>query len=306
DEVAVVTGGPEVGKAFAALPFDHLMFTGSTRVGASILHAAADNLTPVTLELGGKSPAIVAEGYPLERAALKIMAGKLFNAGQTCIAPDYVLVPEARLEDFVAAAQDAVAKLYPTLAENPDYTAIVNERHYRRLAGLVEKARDGGARVVEINPAGESLGPGARKFPPTLVIGAGEQSAVMSEEIFGPVLPIVPYGDLGQAIDYVNARPRPLALYHFDGDRGRAERVLRETTSGGVALNDTLLQYALNDLPFGGVGPSGMGAYHGRDGFETFSHSKSVFAQSGLSGSAMLFPPFGRVAERMLKLLIRR
>ena len=306
DEVAVVTGGPEVGKAFAALPFDHLMFTGSTAIGVSILHAAADNLTPVTLELGGKSPAIVAEGYPLERAALKIMAGKLFNAGQTCIAPDYVLIPKARLEDFVAAARDAVAKLYPTLAENPDYTAIVNQRHYRRLAGLVEKAREGGARVVEINPAGESLGPGARKFPPTLVVGAGEQSAVMSEEIFGPVLPIVPYGDLDQAIDYVNARPRPLALYHFDDDRGRAERVLRETTSGGAALNDTLLQTALNDLPFGGVGASGMGAYHGRDGFETFSHKKSVFAQSRLSVSAMLSPPFGRVAERMLRLLIRR
>jgi coniferyl-aldehyde dehydrogenase len=306
DHVTVVNGGTEVGAAFTTLPFDHLLFTGSTGIGAKVMAAAAPNLTPVTLELGGKSPAIVAPDYPLGDAATKIMMGKLLNAGQTCIAPDYVLVPEDKLDAFAAAAKAAVAKLYPTLATNPDYTSIINERHYQRLTGLVDEARAGGARIDEINPAAEVLVAEERKMAPVLVVGAGDETGVMRDEIFGPVLPLVPYRDLDEAIAYVNARPRPLALYHFDHDGGRVDKVLERTTAGGVTVNDTLLHIAQSALPFGGVGPSGMGAYHGREGFETFSHKKAVFRQSRLSGSAMLFPPYGKLAEFMLKLLIRK
>ncbi len=304
DHVAVVGGGPEVGIAFSRLPFDHLLFTGGTRVGREVMRAAAESLTPVTLELGGKSPAILGQDYPLEKAAAQIMAGKWLNAGQTCIAPDYVLVPDDRIEAFVAAAKQATAALYPTLAANPDYTALNNPEHYRRVSGYLADARAKGAEVVEINPAGEALrGPG-RKLAPTLVLGAKDGMAVVEEELFGPVLPIIPYNGLDEAIAYVNDRPRPLALYYFDRDRGRVERVLRETTSGGVAINETVLHFAIDSLPFGGIGPSGLGGHvHAREGFETFSHSKSVFYQSRINGAFLLRPPFGRLAERVLKIL---
>jgi coniferyl-aldehyde dehydrogenase len=304
DQVAVVTGGPDVGAAFSGLPFDHLLYTGGTAIGRKVMRAAADNLTPVTLELGGKSPAIVGEDYPLDKAALQISAGKWLNAGQTCIAPDYVLVPEDRLEAFVAAIGRATASLYPTLADNPDYTALNNEAHYDRVAGYVEDARAKGARIVEINPATEVLEAASRKMAPTLVIGATDDMAVLREELFGPVLPVIPYRGLEQAIAYVNDRPRPLALYYFDRNGGRAERVLRETTSGGAAINETVFQFAVDSLPFGGVGNSGLGGQvHAREGFETFSHRKSVFYQSRINGAFLLRPPFGRLTERILALL---
>jgi len=304
--VGVVTGGPDVGAAFSRLPFDHLVFTGSTAVGRHVMRAAADNLTPVTLELGGKSPTILHPDFPLDRAVDRIASGKLLNAGQTCIAPDYLLCPADRVDAFVAAFSERVARIYPTLADNPDYTSIVNARHHRRLVDLLADARDKGARIVEVNPAREALSEAGRKLAPTLVTGVDDTMALMEEEIFGPILPIVPYGDLEDAIAYVNARPRPLALYYFDRDRRRARMVLERTISGGAALNDTMLHCAQDDLPFGGVGPSGLGAYHGREGFEAFSHKKAVFRQARLNATALLAPPYGPRLDKLLGLLIGR
>jgi coniferyl-aldehyde dehydrogenase len=305
DKVATVIGGPEVGQAFARLPFDHLLYTGSTSVGRMVMQAAAENLTPVTLELGGKSPCIVAEDASLPAAVESIVYGKLLNAGQTCIAPDYVLVPERRLDDFVKLTVGTVEKFYPTLAGNPDYTSIVNDRHYRRVAQYVAEAEANGARVVTINPKGEKLPADARKLAPTLVIEPGENLAVMREEIFGPVLPIKTYRGLDQAIDYVNSHPRPLALYYFGADAGKRDEVLRKTVSGGASVNTTLFHFAAENLPFGGIGPSGIGAYHGEFGFQTFSHRKGVFLQSRINGARFLYPPFGRLTELVLKLLRR-
>ncbi|HEX6828158.1 MAG TPA: coniferyl aldehyde dehydrogenase [Burkholderiales bacterium] len=305
DLVAVVNGDADVARAFAGLPFDHLLFTGSTAVGREVMRAAAVHLTPVTLELGGKSPAIVAPGFPLAEAAEKIMFGKCANAGQTCVAPDYVLVPAGAEQAFAEAAGAAVARLYPTLATNPDYSAIVNERHYQRLAGYLEEARAGGAKVLELNPAGERLDPRARKLAPALVLEAAADQRLMREEIFGPILPVVPYEDLDAALRYVADRPRPLALYYFDRDPARIRRVLEETHSGGVTVNDVILHVVQEDLPFGGVGPSGMGQYHGRHGFETFSKQKGVFLQSRLSGVGLLKPPYGRRFAAMIRLLLR-
>jgi acyl-CoA reductase-like NAD-dependent aldehyde dehydrogenase len=302
--VAVVNGGADVARDFVALPFDHLLFTGSTEVGRHVMRAAAQNLTPVTLELGGKSPAIVGRDIAIEEAAAKILYGKCLNAGQTCIAPDYALVPEERVEAFVAAARAAVAKLYPTLLANPDYTAIVNDRHRARLAGYLEDARTRGARVSELNPANEDLS-ASPKLAPALLTGVASSMRVMQEEIFGPILPIVPYRELGEAIDFVNARPRPLALYMFDHDARSIDRVIAETTSGGVTVNETILHIAQEDLPFGGVGASGMGEYHGRAGFETFSKRKAVFFQSRLSGLKLFRPPYGKRFEALVRLLFR-
>jgi coniferyl-aldehyde dehydrogenase len=302
DLVAVVNGGPEVAREFVALPFDHLLFTGSTAVGREVMRAAAANLTPVTLELGGKSPAVVGRGIAVEEAAGRILFGKCLNAGQTCVAPDYALVPEERVEPFVAAARDAVGRMYPRLGNSPDYTAIINPRHRARLAQLLEEAAARGARVIPLH--GESL-EGTGKLAPTLVLDAPEDAALMREEIFGPILPVVPYRALDEAIAYVNARPRPLALYVFDHDGAAVGRVLAETVSGGACVNETILQLGQDDLPFGGVGPSGMGEYHGRAGFETFSKRKSVFHQSRLNGLKLLRPPYGRRFEALMRLLVR-
>ena len=302
--VSVVNGGPEVAQEFVALPFDHLLFTGSTAVGRHVMRAAAENLTPVTLELGGKSPAIVGRGIDPREAADKILYGKCLNAGQTCIAPDYALVPEESVAAFAAAARATVARLYPRLADNADYSAIVNERHRARLAGYLDEARAQGASVEAINPSGEDFA-GSPKMAPHLVTGARDSMRLMREEIFGPILPIVAYRGLDEAIAYVNARPRPLALYVFDHDAVAVARVLAETVSGGVTVNETLLHIAQEELPFGGVGASGMGEYHGRAGFETFSKRKSVFHQSRFNALKLLRPPYGTRFERLVKLLTR-
>jgi acyl-CoA reductase-like NAD-dependent aldehyde dehydrogenase len=304
DAMTVVNGDADVARAFTALPFDHLVFTGSTEVGRHVMRAAAANLTPVTLELGGKSPAIVGRGIAIEEAADRIAYGKCLNAGQTCVAPDYVLVPEERLEAFAAAASATVARLYPRLADNPDYTAIIDARHRARLQAYLDEARGRGAQVREINPAGEDF-TGSPKLPPTLLVGAPEDSRVMREEIFGPILPLVPYRALDDAIAYVNARPRPLALYVFDHDRAAVNAVLGRTVSGGVSVNETIVHLGQDDLPFGGVGPSGMGEYHGRAGFEAFSKRKAVFYQSRFNGLKLLRPPYGARFERLLKILLR-
>ncbi len=302
--LAVVNGGPELAREFVALPFDHLLFTGSTAVGREVMRAAAANLTPVTLELGGKSPAIVGRMADVAAAADRIMFGKCLNAGQTCVAPDYALVPREDVETFIAAARASVARMYPSIADNPQYSSIVNERHRERLRTLIDEARRSGARVEEINPAGESLS-GSPKIAPHVVVGADANTRLMREEIFGPILPVVGYGDLAEAIAYVNARPRPLALYVFDRDEAAIARVLGETTSGGVTVNETILHIAQDDLPFGGVGASGMGEYHGRAGFETFSKRKAVFRQPRLNLLGLFRPPYGARFERLMRLLAR-
>ncbi len=306
DQVIVVTGGAEVGEEFSRLSFDHLVFTGSTRVGKIVMRAASENLVPVTLELGGKSPAIVGSDFDVRTAAERIIAGKTFNAGQTCIAPDFVMVPPAARSAFVEACKGAVAKLYGSLLKNPDYTAIVNDRHYARVRAYVDDAKASGAEVIELNPAGETLDAGARKIAPTLILGATDAMLCMKEEIFGPVLPVLTYASLDEAIAYVNDHPRPLALYYFGHDRGAVDRVLSETTSGGVSINETMLHVAQDDLPFGGVGPSGMGHYHSREGFETFSKKKAVFRQSRINTTGFLRPPYGKLADRLLGLMLRK
>lgn len=305
EKVATVLGGPDIGAAFARLPFDHLFYTGSTAVGRLVMQAAAENLTPVTLELGGKSPCILGEDAPLAGAVESIVYGKLLNAGQTCIAPDYVLVPEEKREAFINLAQQAAAKLYPSLEANPDYTSIVNDRHYRRLMQYLDEAKAKGARIIEINPAHETLA-GGRKLAPRLVIEPAEELALMREEIFGPVLPVKTYRRLEDAIDYVNRHPRPLALYYFGANAEKRDEVLARTISGGVSVNETLMHILVENLPFGGVGASGIGAYHGETGFQTFSHRKGVFLQSRLNGAWLLRPPFGRLTELLLKLLMKR
>jgi coniferyl-aldehyde dehydrogenase len=306
EEIAVVTGGPDVAQALTRLPLDHLVFTGSTAVGRLVARAAAENLTPVTLELGGKSPAIVDQSADFDAAVPRITWAKLFSAGQTCMAPDYALVPAARLEEFAEAVKRTAAKFYPTLDGNPSYTSVVNDRHFARLTGLVEDARVKGARVVEVRPDGWRPDPAARKLPPTLVLGADAGMRIMQEEIFGPLLPIVPYASVEEALRFVNERDRPLALYWFGRDSASRDRVLAGTISGGVTVNDCMLHVIQQNLPFGGVGPSGMGAYHGEHGFRRFSHEKAVFRVRGRFGGSFLFhPPLGRAAELARKVLAR-
>jgi coniferyl-aldehyde dehydrogenase len=294
-----------VGAAFAALPFDHLFFTGSTTVGRSVMRAASEQLVPVTLELGGKSPVLVDRGQPLARVAADIAYGKLANAGQTCIAPDYVLVHEADVNRFVEAWDQAVVALYPRGPASEDYTSIVNVRHYERLRGLLADARAKGARVVETGRSPDQATGRAHTLPPTLVLDVHDDMRIMQEEIFGPVLPIVTYRDLTEAIAFVNARPRPLALYYFGSSATNQKQVLTRTTSGGVTINGTLMHYVQDDLPFGGVGASGFGAYHGIEGFRAFSHQKAVFDVGRWNGGALLRPPFGRLTNMILNEMLR-
>lgn len=304
DDVVVVNGDANVAQAFAALPFDHLLFTGSTAVGHHVMRAAAANLTPVTLELGGKSPAIIGPGARFGHAVERIVFGKLVNAGQTCIAPDYVLLPRARVEEFVALAGATVARMYPQLGQNPQYASIISDRQYRRLAALRDGALAAGARVHPLGEATED--PLRRLLPPQLLTGVDERMTVMREEIFGPLLPLLPYDTLDEAIAHVAARPHPLALYLFETDRTLIERVLARTHAGGVTLNDTLYHIAQHGLPFGGVGASGTGGYHGEAGFRTFSHLKPVFRQARWNGAGLLNPPYGARFRRLLDLLLRR
>ena len=301
DRVASVLGGADVAAQFAALPFDHLFFTGSTAVGRKVMAAAAQNLTPVTLELGGKSPAIVAPDYPVATAVDRIAAGKFLNAGQTCIAPDYVLLPRAMIPAFVEEMKKTVSQRYANLAANPDYSSIVNAAQYARLKSYLDQAHAAGAQIIEL-AAGDA---GQRVLPPTLVLDAREDLALMQDEIFGPILPLVAVDSVDAAIDYVNARPRPLALYHFDRDKARTQRVLERTIAGGVSVNDTVMHIAQNNLPFGGVGPSGMGHYHSREGFLTFTKQKPVLYQARFSSLKMMRPPYRRVADLLLKFLTR-
>ena len=301
DEVAVVTGDAEVAAAFAALPFDHLVFTGSTATGRKVMQAAAANLTPVTLELGGKSPAIVGDDYPIEAAARSIALGKLVNAGQTCIAPDYILVPRAKLGPLADALMARFGRMYPKIAGNDDYTTIISRRHYDRLTSAVEAARTAGATILRHGDDDIA----SRRIAPTLVLDAPSDSLLLTEEIFGPVLPLVAYDTLDEALAFVVARERPLALYAFSHDAAVTSRILAAIPSGGVTLNGTLLHIAQEDLPFGGIGPSGMGAYHGHDGFLRFSHARAVHKIGRFSAFERLGPPWGRLASGMVAMLKR-
>ncbi|MCL1635051.1 coniferyl aldehyde dehydrogenase [Luteimonas sp. SX5] len=299
DRVAVAFGGADIAAEFAALPFDHLVFTGSTAVGRKVMMAAAQNLTPVTLELGGKSPAIVCPDFPIELAAARLATGKWFNGGQTCIAPDYVFIDAPRRDAFVEALRAQVRARYAG-GDAGDYTRIINDGQFRRLDGYLDDARAKGLQVIELSPANG----GERSLPPTLVIEPGDDAAVMRDEIFGPILPIKTYRALDEAIAYVNAHDRPLALYPFSNDRNSVELILRNTLAGGVTVNDSLIHFAINALPFGGVGASGMGAYHGKAGFDAFSKLLPIVWQSRWAGSDLLKPPYAKV-ERFIRLLVR-
>ena len=277
EQVAVVQGAAAVGAEFAALPFDHLIFTGSTSVGRAVMKAAADNLVPVTLELGGKSPVIVERGRGVTSAA-GIAYGKLANAGQTCVAPDYVLLHENDVKPFMGAFDAAVKRLYPNGPASDDYTSIVNDRHYQRLVALLDDARAKGAQILETGHRPQDARTRAHTLAPTVVLGVTDDMRIMQEEIFGPLLPVRTCVNVDQAIGYINARPRPLALYYFGPTGSNRDKLLSQTTSGNVTINNTMMHYAQDDLPFGGVGPSGIGAYHGVEGFRALSHAKNVTA----------------------------
>ena len=300
DEVAVFTGGPDVGGAFSRLPFDHLLFTGATSIAKHVMRAAAENLVPVTLELGGKSPVVIGRSADMKLAASNIMAGKTMNAGQICLAPDYVFLPEESRDEFVDSARDSVASMYPNLKDNPDYTSIVNERHFDRLNGYLDDAKAKGADLVEINPANEDFSQQEHhRIPPTIILDPTEDMQVMQDEIFGPILPVKQYKDLDEPLDYINSHDRPLGLYYFGQDKSEENKVLNHTTSGGVTVNDVVMHVAQEDLPFGGVGPSGMGSYHGIDGFKNFSHAKAIYTQSktvSKMAAAMMRPPYKKAS----------
>ncbi|MEM6589817.1 MAG: coniferyl aldehyde dehydrogenase [Pseudomonadota bacterium] len=296
-EIAVLPGGPDVARALTEQPLDHLLFTGSTRVGRMVAQAAALNLTPVTLELGGKSPVILDASADVDLALKRVVRGKMFNAGQTCIAPDYMLVPEGMVEDVAQRAIKVARRMYPDVASNGDLTSVIDQNHYDRLAGLVEDADAKGATVL----VHEKACPSKRRMPLRVLTGLTDDMNVMREEIFGPVLPILAYRDFEEALAYVQARPRPLALYWFGTHKGREGRIMSSAMAGGVTINDTLLHVTQEALPFGGVGQSGMGAYHGKFGFDTMSHLKPIFVQARWAGADLFVPPLSGMARKLIR-----
>lgn len=301
DELAVITGGPDVAGAFSSLPFDHLVFTGSTATGRRVMEAASANLVPVTLELGGKSPVFLGRSADFAKAGERIALGKMMNAGQVCLAPDYMYVPQEKEDEAIAGVSQGVRNMYPTLLENDDYTSIVSDRHFERLQGLVEDAREKGAEVIEVNPGGEDFSnANIRKMPLNILRNVTDEMKVMQEEIFGPVLPVKTYSQIDEAVDYVNQHDRPLGLYYFGEDKAEQQRVLTKTVSGGVTTNDVIFHVSMEDLPFGGVGPSGMGAYHAIEGFREFSHARAVYHQPKIDIAKLggLKPPYGKTSEK--------
>lgn len=306
-EIAVCTGDADVGAAFSGMDLDHLIFTGGTEIGRLVLQAAASNMTPTTLELGGKSPVIIGASADLSDAAQKIIMGKTMNSGQACVSPDYVFLPEGKVEGFTRVCRSMFSSLYPSVINNHDATAIINRKHYQRIMNLLKDARNLNARIEEINPAGERLNPMSNRMPLYLVIGADRNAKINQQEIFGPLLSVHTYSDIQEVIEYINARPRPLALYYFGHNRKEKHQILTRTRSGGVAINDVMMQAGCDDLPFGGIGASGMGHYHGIDGFRTFSHARGIFHQ-GLANLAKLagtLPPYGQKIDRFLESQIK-
>ncbi len=310
DELIGFNGGPDIGATFAAQPFDHIIFTGATSIARHILHAAADHLVPVTLELGGKSPVVVSRSADLKETAARIIAGKSLNVGQVCLSPDYLLVPSESREQLVQYLSEEIASLFPSMLNNPDYTSVVNERHYQRLQSYLSDAREKGADIREQNPAGEDFSAqnGTHKIPFTFVVEPSDDLTVMQEELFGPLLCIKSYDKFEDCIDYINAKPRPLALYYFGADQGEQQQLLDRTLSGAMTINDVIFHVSCEDLPFGGIGPSGMGNYHGFDGFKTFSHARAVYKQSKVNFQRLggMLPPYGEKADRTLNAMIRK
>ena len=306
DEVEVFPGDASVGQEFSSLHFDHLLFTGSTSVAKKVMEAASKNLVPVTLELGGKSPAIIGESADLKKASDRIWNGKLMNAGQTCIAPDYVYVKEEVLGDWMEATNNSISLMYPSIFDNDDYTSVVNEGHYARLDGYIEDAKNKGADVIEINPANESE-KSHNKMMPTIILNATDDMLVMQEEIFGPIMPVKTYNQIDEVVDYINLHERPLGLYYFGNKKSEEEFVMSNTVSGGAALNDVFFLFIQDDLPFGGIGPSGMGNYHGIEGFRTFSHARGVYKQTSFETVLKLMrPPFGKLVDQIVSTKIKK
>lgn len=302
-ELTILRGGPEVGAAFAALPFDHLFFTGNGDVGRKVMAAAAANLTPVTLELGGKSPAIVTEKADLDQAVARILTGKMLNSGQTCVAPDYLLIARPLAAEFTRRAQDWLAAHYPDPAHSADVTRIIDDRQFSRLLTLRDEALAAGAQAVPLTD--QQPNPEKRFFPPVLLRDVPPHSEVLRKEIFGPILPVIPFDTLDEAIAHVAAGPRPLAAYYFTRDKAELAALSAAIISGGACYNETVMHVAQSNLPFGGVGPSGMGSYHGQHGFDTFSHLRATFIQSRFNGLSLFAPPFGRRFFRLLEMLKR-
>jgi coniferyl-aldehyde dehydrogenase len=308
EECRVFTGPPEVAQAFSELPFDHLVFTGSTATGRKVMEAAAKNLVPVTLELGGKSPVVMGRSADFARAGERIALGKMMNAGQICLAPDYLYVPEDKADEAVHGVWQGTAAMYPTLLDNEDYASIVSDRHSDRLKGLVADAREKGAEIIEVNPGDEDFAStNARKMPLTILKNVTDDMKAMQEEIFGPVLPVKTYKTVGEAVDYINAHDRPLGLYYFGEDAKEREQVLTRTISGGVTVNDVIFHVSMEDLPFGGTGPSGMGSYHGIEGFREFSHARSVYTQPKVDIAKLggFKPPYGDATAKAARALMK-
>lgn len=301
DMVCVVIGEVEIAAAFSELPFDHLLYTGSTAVGKKVMAAAAPNLTPVTLELGGKSPVIVLEGANLENAVNRVMMGKTLNAGQTCIAPDYVLIQRQYHDEFVRLAREWMEKHYPNIESNPDYSRIINVQQFKRVKGYLENLSSEG--VYRLTDATSNLE--TRLMPPVIVSEPAPESDLMQNEIFAPVLPLMHYDTLDNAIAFINARPRPLALYVFGDNSRDIDKVRTNTVSGGLCINEVIMHVAQHDLPFGGVGDSGTGAYHGKAGFDRLSHMKPIFVQSKLNGLNILLPPYGGLFKKAMALFLK-
>ncbi|MFH9826632.1 coniferyl aldehyde dehydrogenase [Streptomyces bobili] len=302
EQVTIVSGD---GAAFSTLPFDHLVFTGSTEVGRAVMKAASENLVPVTLELGGKSPTIVAKGHVTDRAVSDIVFGKLLSGGQTCIAPDYALVHESEVDTFIDSYDRLVKTAYPDGPNSKDYTSIVNDKQYAILTDLIEDARSHGARIIEVGHRPGEAAHRPHTLAPTVVLGVTDDMRIAHEEIFGPILPVFPYRDIDDAINYVNARPRPLALYYFGNNDTDRRKVLDRTTSGNVTVNGTIMHVGQDDLPFGGVGASGMGQYHGIEGFRTLSHAKGIYVQGRFNAARLLYAPFSKRTDALLNFFLR-
>ena len=304
NHVAVITGEADVASAFSELPFDHLLFTGSSRVGRQVMRAAAHHLTPVTLELGGKSPVIIADDIPLADIIERLVFAKSFNAGQTCVAPDYLLVPRKKMDALLDAYVETFQRLYPTLNNNPDVTSIIHQRHYQRLQDWLRDAEEKGAVIRKVSD--ESITDGSFRMVTHLLTNVTDDMTVMREELFGPILPVIPYDSMEEALEFVRRRPRPLALYLFSYDKSLQERVMARTHAGSMAINEAMLQVGIDDLPFGGIGPSGMGQYHAHEGFLTMSKAKPVLIKGRLNSMKLMYPPYGRGLQQILfKWLLR-
>ena len=309
NEFATFLGGPEVGEAFTKLHFDHLLYTGSGNVGKHVMQSAAENLVPVTLELGGKSPVVIGDSADLKSSAKRIMFGKTLNAGQICLAPDYVIIHKDKKEEFITEAENAIKGFYPDIKDNEDYTSIINERHYNRINSLIDDAKEKGANVHQINPSNEDFTQQEfYKIPPTIITNTSDDMRVMNEEIFGPVLPVLEYENIDDALSTINAKDRPLGLYYFGTDKKEESKIINKTSSGGVTVNNVIGHIQQTDLPFGGVGPSGMGRYQGYDGFKNFSNHRAVYKDVGFKFDKLfdgIRPPYKGNIEKLLKALLK-